>query len=229
MVENRRGVCHPSEVGLAARNRQSSVCRPGNATGPWLIAIAASAGGIKAIRTVLANLSSELPAAIVLVQHRPPDHEGLLAEVLSRGTPWSVRLASQGETIEPGRVYLARADNHLTVTPDRTFMYRDGTRIRFTRSSANPLFESAAKVFGGRVVAVVLTGGGHDATDGVQGVKAHGGVIIAQDPMTSEHWSMPQSAIESGAVDYVLPLDSIGPTIQRIVRGQPVEAAPVTS
>jgi two-component system chemotaxis response regulator CheB len=193
---------------------------------PWLIAIAASSGGIKAIKTILATLPAELPAAIVLVQHRLPHHDDFLADLLGHGTPWPVQVARPGEAIVPGQVYLARADRHLTVTPDRTFMYRDGTKIRFTRSSANPLFESAARVFGGHVVAVVLTGGGRDATDGVQGVSAHGGVIIAQDPATSDAWSMPLSAIESGVVDYVLPLESIAPAIQRIVQGEPVAPVP---
>jgi two-component system chemotaxis response regulator CheB len=119
-------------------------------------------------------------------------------------------------------VYLAQPDTHLTIAADRSFRYRDGTRIRHVRSSANPLFESAAKVFDGHVVAVVLSGGGHDATDGVQGVKAHGGLIIAQDQATSQFWGMPRSAIESGAVDDVLPLDAIGPALNDIVHGRPI-------
>lgn len=214
---------------MPAHDPQSSESRSERAAAPWLIAIAASAGGIPAIRTILANLSSELPAAVVLVQHRTPGRDPVLAQVLSRGTPWLVRVASEGEPIESGRVYLARADSHLTVAPDRTFTYHDGTKIRFTRSSANPLFESAAKVFEGHIVGIVLTGGGRDATDGVQSVKAHQGVIIAQDQSTSEHWGMPQSAIESGAVDYVLPLGAIAPAIERLVRGEPVSAVSATS
>ena len=108
------------------------------------------------------------------------------------------------------------------MTADGAFVYRDGRRIRFLRSSANPLFESAAKVFEGHVIAVVLTGYGRDGTDGVQGVKIHGGTVIAQDLATSEQWSMPQSAIQSGAVDYVLPLSAIGPALNDLVHGRPV-------
>jgi two-component system chemotaxis response regulator CheB len=123
-------------------------------------------------------------------------------------------------------VYLARPDRHLTVATDRRFQYRDGTKIRFLYSSANPLFESAAQVFRDRVVGVVLTGSGSDATDGVQGVKAHGGVVIAEDPQTASHASMPRSAIRTGAVDYVLPLEAIAPAIQDIVHGRPVLYSP---
>jgi two-component system chemotaxis response regulator CheB len=189
---------------------------------PWLITIAASAGGIQAIRTILRSLPRDLPAAIVVVQHRTPGRDSALSTILRRPSPLRVVDAAEGGEIQPGTVYVARADSHLTVAPDRTFQYHDGRKIRFVRSSANPLFESAARVFDGHVIAVVLTGGGHDATDGVQGVKAHGGHVIAQNPATAQHWSMPGSAIRSGAVDYVLPLDAIGPALDDIVHGRPV-------
>jgi two-component system chemotaxis response regulator CheB len=195
------------------------------ANGPWLITIAASAGGIEAIRTILRSLASDLPAAIVIVQHRTPGRDSLINPILRGQSPLPVMGAADGQTIKPGTVYVARADSHLTVAADKTFHYTDGTRIRFLRSSANPLFESAARVFDGHVIAVVLTGGGHDATDGVQGVKAHGGLVIAQDKATSAHFSMPRSAIRSGAVDYVLPLDEIGPTLNDIVHGRPVSVS----
>ncbi|HET7699000.1 MAG TPA: chemotaxis protein CheB [Vicinamibacterales bacterium] len=190
----------------------------------WLVGIAASAGGIGAIRTILAALPLDLPAAVVLLQHRSPIRQDGMGAVLTRGTPWQIRLAAAGEPLRTGQIYLARPDRHLIVSPDRTFEYRDGTKIKFVRSSANPLFASAARVFEGRFIAVVLTGGGSDATDGVQEVKACGGVVIAQDPATAEHWSMPRSAIASGAVDYVLPIDAIAPAIAHLVRGEAVPA-----
>ena len=129
---------------------------------------------------------------------------------------------TSGDRISPGVVYLARPDRHLTVRADRHFEYRDGRRIKFVLSSANPLLETAARVFEGRVIAVVLTGGGTDATDGVQTVKAHGGIVIAQDQASSEHWHMPESAVKTGVVDFVLPIQAIGPAINAIVHGQPV-------
>ena len=192
------------------------------AVAPWLVVIAASAGGIRAVRTILKHLPPQLPAAVVLVQHRSPDFRDYLGEVLAHETQWSVQVAHPGDPLFTGHVYVARPDSHLTVTPYHTFHYHDGTRIRFSRSSANPLFESAARAFGGQVIGIVLTGHGRDATDGVQTVKSHGGIVIAQDPMSAEAVGMPSSAIDSGSVDYVLPLDEIAPAIERIVRGQPV-------
>jgi two-component system chemotaxis response regulator CheB len=107
---------------------------------------------------------------------------------------------------------------------DRRFFYTDGTRIRFVRSSANPLLESAADAFDGRLIAVVLSGTGSDGTDGVQHVKARGGRVIAQNVETAEHWGMPGAAVRSGAVDYVLPVDAIAAALDALVHGRPVAA-----
>ena len=194
---------------------------PGNPS-QWLIVLAASAGGIQAMRVILAALPADLPASIVLVQHRPPGGDVTLADLFAHGTRWPVRVATQGERIHGGRVYLARADSHLTITPDPAFLYRDGTKINFLRSSANPLFASAADVYGRHVIGIVLSGTGQDATNGVQAVRANGGIVIAQDQRTSAHWGMPGAAVASGAVDYVLPLEAIAPAIVELVRGLPV-------
>jgi two-component system chemotaxis response regulator CheB len=189
---------------------------------PWLIAVASSAGGVKALSTLLASLPHNLPAAVVIVQHRSPTGASYLQEILMRQAHMPVVTATSGDRISPGVIYIARPDRHLRVRPDRHFEYRDGTRIKFVLSSANPLLETAARVFEGRMIAVVLTGGGSDGTDGVQTVKAHGGVVIAQNQASAEQWHMPESAVKTGAVDYVLPIEAIGPAITAIVHGQPV-------
>jgi two-component system chemotaxis response regulator CheB len=118
--------------------------------------------------------------------------------------------------MEPGTVYVAPADLHLVIESDGALGFSNGRRIRYLLSSANPLFESAAR-FGGRVIAAVLTGSGYDATDGVQAVRASGGVVIAQDEATSAVFGMPRSAIATGAVAHVLPLAAIGPAIASLV------------
>jgi two-component system chemotaxis response regulator CheB len=144
------------------------------------------------------------------------------AKVLARKCALPVRNAEQGESLRPGIVYLAPPQRHLVVRGDRTLHLMDGRKIKHLRSSANPLFESAAYALAGRVIAVVLTGGGSDGTDGVQTVRGMGGVVIAQDPATAGSPSMPQIAIRTGAVDYVLSLDAIAPMVVRLVS----EAAP---
>jgi two-component system chemotaxis response regulator CheB len=187
----------------------------------WLIVIAASAGGIQATSHVLANLPRDFPAAVAVIQHRSRRPYGYLDRILNRVSRLPVVLATDGQPIEPGVVYVARSDQHLTVT-DHHFAHTDGRRISFVWSSANPLLESAAPKFRDRLIAVVLSGGGSDATDGVQSVKAHGGIVIAQDQATAQVWGMPGSAVRSGSVDYVLPLDAIAPALESLVHGRPV-------
>jgi two-component system chemotaxis response regulator CheB len=195
---------------------------PSNPVEPWLIVIATSAGGIQALQQLLAALRPDLPASIVIVQHRPAAHVSFLEAILGRSAHWPVETAREDVRIAPHMIYVARPDLHLTIGPTRRFSYVDGTRVRGVLSSANPLFASAASAFRDRVVAVVLTGSGMDATDGVQAVKAHGGIVIAQDQSTAEHFGMPQSAIKSGAVDYVLPIGTIAPMLAAIVEGHAI-------
>ena len=165
---------------------------------------------------VLAALPSDFPAAVVLVQHRSFHTPDYLPRVLGRWSHMPVSPARAGERLSPGVVYVAPADKHLVIRADRTFGVTNGRKIHHLRSSADPLFATAAQVSKGRILAVVLTGGDSDASGGVQAVKAAGGIVIAQDRATSAHFGMPGSAIRTGAVDYILPLEEIGPMIVRL-------------
>lgn len=182
-----------------------------------LVVMAASAGGLAALESILGALPADFPVPIAVVQHRTAARPNLLARVLSRYTPLMVKTAEQGEKLRPGTVYLAPPDFHLLIQRNGCCDLFDGIRIRHVLSSANPLFASAAEAFGKRVIAVVLTGGDSDATDGVRSVSAHGGLVIAQDQATSRIFAMPRSAIETGCVDKVLPLAEIGPALRRLV------------
>jgi two-component system chemotaxis response regulator CheB len=195
------------------------------ASRPWFIAIAASAGGIQALQTVLAELPADLPAAVAIVQHRTPTVTSMLEQILARVSKLPVQTATADDAIVPGRVYVARPDLHLIVQPNRTFGYVNGSRVRGVRSSGNPLLDSAAKVFGDRAVAVVLTGAGLDATDGVQAVKARGGIVVVQDPESAMQPSMPLSALRTGSVDHVVALEDIAAMLVAITAGHSVGGA----
>lgn len=186
-----------------------------------IVVMAAPVGGIAALDGLLSRLPAECPLPIVVVQHHDPAVVSVLDKVLGRRTPLRVKHAEAGERPVGGTVYLAPTDLHLTFGADETFAPIDGRRIRHVLSSANPLFESAASVFKERVLAVVLTGYGRDATDGVRAVRAMGGRIIAQDEATSTSFGMPGSAISTGAVDYVLPLSEIAPALVRMAVDSP--------
>ena len=184
---------------------------------PAIVVIGASAGGIQAVSTILQGLPKDFPVPIVVVQHRSPKAKSLLTSILQRRSALRVVEALEGESLKPGTVYVARADQHLTVTNAGCFAYVNGRRIHHLLSSATPLFHSAADVYGAGAIGVVLTGGGRNGTDGVQAIKGRGGVVIAQNETTSEYFSMPREAIMTGAVDYVLPLEEIAPALVRVV------------
>lgn len=182
-----------------------------------LIAMVASKGGIEAVSQILGSLSPLIPVPVVILIHRGISLPNNQASVLRTRTPLRVRFAEESLRIKPGTVYLAPPHLHLTFDHYRRFALVDGRRICRLRSSADPLFASAAEVFGARLLAVVLTGLGRDGADGVRAVRKHGGMVIAQDQTTSEEFSMPRSAIETGCVDAILPLGEIGPALERLI------------
>ena len=183
-----------------------------------VVVMAASAGGVAALRTVLSALPPDFPLPIAVVQHRSAAHPNMLARVLGCRIPLKVKTAENGEVMRPGTVYLAPPDLHMTVAAGGRISLRNGMKIRHVRSSANPLFESAAEALQGRVIAVVLTGYDSDGTDGVQLVKRQGGIVIAQDQATAAHFEMPRAAIESGSVEHILPLHLIAGELVRLAK-----------
>ncbi len=182
-----------------------------------IVAIAASAGGLTAISAILAALPADFPAAIVVVQHLSPHQPSQMADILRRRIALPVTQAVEGDTLCPGHVYLAPPDKHLIVNSDFTLSLTHTGKVHFVRPSGDVLFHSVAASFGPRAIAVILTGGASDGTAGIQAIKQAGGVTIAQDEASSESFSMPRSAIQTGAVDHILPLDAIAPMLLSLV------------
>lgn len=181
-----------------------------------IVAMAASAGGLVAIREILSHLPARFPAAIVVVQHLDPNHPSLLAQILGRTTALHVKQAAEGDTLTPGTVFVAPPNRHLLVKSDGSLSLTHTEPVHFLRPSADLLFESVAASFHVRAIGVVLTGSGTDGTLGVQAIKKMGGVVVVQSEATSEFASMPQAAIETGCVDMVLPLDEIAAGLVRL-------------
>jgi two-component system chemotaxis response regulator CheB len=182
-----------------------------------LIALAASAGGLTALSLVLSNLPAEFPAAVVLVQHLDPRHRSLMAEILGRRTSLQVKQAEEGDRLQPSTVYIAPPDRHLLVNPDSSLSLSQSELVHFVRPSADLLFESVAASYRERAIAVVLTGTGSDGNMGVQAIKKMGGTVIAQDEQSAEFFGMPQAAIQTGSVDFILSLDEIAPALVTLV------------
>lgn len=184
-----------------------------------VVAIASSAGGLVALTATLSGLPTDLPAAVLVVQHLDPRHRSLMAEILSRLTRLTVKQAEEAESIERGSVYIAPPDRHMLANPDHRLSLTRTELVHFVRPSADLLFESVAATYRERAIALVLTGSGSDGSMGIKAIKKTGGTVIAQDESTSEFFAMPKAAIRTGEVDFVLPLDEIAPTLVSLVVG----------
>jgi two-component system chemotaxis response regulator CheB len=182
-----------------------------------VVALASSAGGLRALTLVLAALPRDFPAAITVVQHLDPRHRSLMAEILNRRTAIPVREAEEGARLQPGTVYIAPPNKHLLVNPDGTLSLSSSELVHFLRPSADLLFESVAASYKERAIAVVLTGTGADGMMGVQAIKKMGGTVIVQDESTSEFFGMPKAAIQTGCADFILPLNEISSALVTLV------------
>jgi two-component system chemotaxis response regulator CheB len=185
-----------------------------------IVALAASAGGLKALTDVLAGLGTDFPAPLVVVQHLDPRHSSLMAEILGRRTAMPVKQAREGDRVEAGHAYIAPPNHHLLVNADGTLSLTQTELVHFVRPSADLLFESTAAAYRERAIAVVLSGSGKDGAMGVKAIKKMGGTVIAQDEKTAEFVGMPEAARATGAVDFVLPLSEIAAALQTLVKGK---------
>jgi two-component system, chemotaxis family, protein-glutamate methylesterase/glutaminase len=179
---------------------------------PRVVALVASAGGVVAILRVLAELPATLPASVVVLLHLNPAYRSVLGEILARQTSLTVRQAHQDDELEPGVVYVAPPDAHL-VLAGTSLQLDHGPPVQHVRPSADRLLLSLAEGDAPSHLAVILSGTGHDGTDGAEALRAAGGTVYAQDESTSDYFGMPESAIRRGAVDKILPIGAIAPAV----------------
>ena len=184
-----------------------------------VIAMAASVGGLNALSVILGGLPADFPAAIAIVMHLSPVHKSFLSEILSKRSLLKVKQAKTGDYLCQSCVFVAPPNHHLLVAGDGCLELSSSSaeKVNFARPSAEPLFVSVAHVYGKKAIAVVLTGGDGDGSFGVQIIKDEGGQTIAQDRPTSQDFSMPRTSIQTGDVDFILPLDEIGPKLIELV------------
>jgi two-component system, chemotaxis family, protein-glutamate methylesterase/glutaminase len=182
-----------------------------------IVALAASAGGLKALSLVLAALPAGFPAPLVVVQHLDRRRPSLLTEILLRRTALRVEQARTGRRLMPGTVYIAPSDHHLLVNRGGFLSLTQTELVHFVRPSADRMFESTAAVYRDHAIAVVLSGSGVDGATGVRAIKKMGGTVIVQDRKTSEFFGMPDAAERTGVADFVLPLSEIAPMLEKLV------------
>ena len=179
-----------------------------------VVVIGGSAGALGALRDILSTFPAELDAAVLVVLHTTPTGRGYLAGVLERTTPMHVGYPVGLEPLLNGRVYVAPPDRHLQITGHCVETTTEAQE-HHTRPAVDVLFRSAARGFGRRVIAVVLSGNGDDGSAGVTAVHAQGGVVIVQAPSDALYDSMPRCALDVVAVNHILPAALISRAVQR--------------
>jgi two-component system chemotaxis response regulator CheB len=181
-----------------------------------IIVIGASAGGVSAVKDVLANLAPNLPSPVFVVIHRPADMASHLEEVLRKTSALPVVRASN-RAIKQGMVYVAPPDRHLIVERGRMKVIR-GPKENLYRPAIDALFRSAAFAYRAAVIGVVLTGLLDDGTAGLFYVKRYGGITTVQDPNDAQFKAMPENALAHVQIDHVVPLPDIAPLLTKLVR-----------
>ena len=182
-----------------------------------IVVVGASAGGIEALRTIVAALPVDFPVPICVVVHSAPHSPGVLDEILSRAGALEATNATSGERLTPGHIFIAPPDFHLVVEPGRLCVTKGPKENRF-RPAIDPLFRSAAQVFGPGAIGVILTGSLGDGTAGLWTIKRLGGTAIVQDPDEALFPEMVESAIAQVTIDHVVRLAELPQLLVELVQ-----------
>jgi two-component system chemotaxis response regulator CheB len=184
-----------------------------------IIVVGASAGGVDALVEVVRGLPPALLASLFVVCHFPAGVRSALPTILSRNGPLLAAHARDGEPFHPGHIYVAPPDHHLLLRPDGRMQLTRGPRENHYRPAVDPLFRSAARHFGPRVVGVVLSGALSDGVGGQLAVRSAGGLAVVQDPADALIAAMPEIARQVVGADHVVAAADLGPLLAELVRG----------
>ncbi len=187
-----------------------------------VIAVGASAGGLNALIEVLRPMRSDFPPMLI-VQHLDPRHESHLAELLQAKTGKHVKQAQHGEPILPAHVYVGPPDEHMLVGPGK-IQLAHSQLVHFSRPSIDLLFESVAGMYGSRSIGLVLSGSNRDGATGIRAIREAGGTTLAQDPATADFRPMPEAAIQTDCVDFVVPIGDLAKTLDRLCSGEKIRS-----
>ena len=197
----------------------------------FIVGLGASAGGLEALSALISHLPANLGASYVIVQHMSPTHRSMLVQLMSRETVMPVVEIDDGDRPQPNQVYITPPNRNLSLQ-DGAFVLSEPAAEVMPKPSVNLFFSSLAEDRGENAIAVILSGTGADGAVGVRAIKAAGGIVFAQEPSSAKYSGMPQSAIDTECVDWVMPPDQIAAEIDIVIRSQgeirmPAPGAPV--
>jgi two-component system, chemotaxis family, protein-glutamate methylesterase/glutaminase len=180
-----------------------------------VVAVGASAGGVEALRALVAGLPPDYPGTVLVVLHVPRDAPSALPAILNRSGPLPAGTAGDGEPLRTGRIYVAPNDHHLLVLDGHIRLTR-GPAENAHRPAVDPLFRSVARAFGRRSIGVVLSGSRDDGAAGLAAIVARGGAAVVQDPADALYPWMPKAALTQVHTEYVAPAVKLGPIIAQL-------------
>lgn len=186
---------------------------------PRAIAIATSTGGPEALTNIMRTLKGVVPhIPIAITQHIGAGFLENYAAQISRTSGLPATLAAEGMQVEPGHIYIASADKHMVFTQtERGVFIRldDGPAEEYCKPSANPMLRSMAKIYGAKLLCIVLTGMGEDGLDGARHVREAGGFILVQD-QNSAVWGMPRAVYNAGLANDMQPINNIAQMLRQV-------------
>ena len=188
----------------------------GAAEQSYIVGVGASAGGLEAIKAFFDNVPSSCPHSFVIIQHLSPDHKSLMGDLLKRNTQLPIHEAKDAMLVEPGSIYLIPPRSNLELR-DRRLYLSDKSVTGGLNLPIDIFLTSLAMAEGDRAIGIILTGTGSDGTRGVRAIKETGGMVMVQDPVEAPFDGMPLSAINTGLVDYVLPVDELPAELQSFI------------
>jgi two-component system chemotaxis response regulator CheB len=188
-----------------------------------LIVVGASWGGLDALTVLVRGLPPDFQVPVVIVQHRGPDAQSFLSDLLQQWTGRKVLEPEDKDPIEPGHIYVAPANYHLLVETGH-FSLTTEAPVRYSRPSIDVMFGSASHAYGRRLIGVVLTGANEDGSRGLQCVEEYGGYCVVQDPATAEVATMPEAALRRVPLAAKLPLAEIPAHLVDVARNGPPES-----
>lgn len=183
------------------------------------IVIGVSAGGLKALSTILPELKKNLPVAVLVVQHLSPNSDDFLVEHLDSICQMTVCEAEDKAPLDKGTIYIAPPGYHLLLEDKRTLALSMEERVNYSRPSIDVLFETAAEAFLEKLIGVVLTGANIDGSEGLVRIHDLGGLTVVQDPKTAQVDIMPLAALSVVKADHVVSLEKIGSLLNQLVIG----------
>lgn len=177
------------------------------------LVIGGSAGALKVILDALHAIKTTVP--IIIVLHRKENHDGTLEALFAARTSLKVKEAEDKDILMPGSIFIAPASYHLLVERDATLSLDASEKINYSRPSIDATFQTAGEAFGNNLLAILLSGANSDGTDGLQTIKAYGGLVAVQDPLAAQVSIMPIAAIGAVAVDYIFANEELAAIINQ--------------